>query len=323
MMAGASGAASAQDAAHDEARYQELIGQALDEYERGNWDEAEGLFAQAHRIRPNARTLRGIGIAAFEARRYVRAVAHLRAALGSSVNPLTREQRTEVERALERAQTYVATIEITTDPAAAEVRVNDEPLAGGGAVRLARVDPGLIQLRASAPSHSTSVRELRVAAGERQRLLVQLVPLRATPTRAAPAGTAKDRGDAPISARSAPPPDGPRFGAWKWLALGVGGLALLGGGSAHVMREVTASDYNHDASCLTVAAGADLPNRCRTRRQRMRDTELFMALGYGAGAMFVGGALLMLVLEGGAETTSERADGWRLGVGAVQCFARF
>jgi len=310
---------AAQDAAYDEAQYQSAISQALDEFERGNWDEAEGLFAQAHRIYPNARTLRGIGISAFEARRYVRAIEHLQAALRSSVNPLSAEQRAEVERAIERAEGYVATVEISIVPADAEVRVNGELLAATAGARVARVDPGLVQVQGSAPSFSVSVRELRVAAGERAQLALQLMS-----ERAAPIAPLDEHAVATVDYDEPPAADGVRFHAWKWLALGAGGLFVVAGGVAHVKRELTASDYNDDESCLMVVRGMELPSHCRGRREDMRDAEVFMGIGYGAGALLIGGAVMMFVLEDSSSApSSAQAPSCELGFGAVRCLGHF
>jgi len=319
IVAQAVATARAQDQPYDEAEYQRLIGQALDEFGRGNWDEAEGLFAQAHRIHPNARTLRGLGVSAFEARRYVRAIEHLQAALSSSVNPLSDEQRAEVQRALERAESYVATVEITVDPAAADVRVNGEVLEPGR-VRVARVDPGLVQVQASASRFASSARELRVAAGERTRLSLQLVPERAQLT-GDDAGARRPVAVDPHADRA--PLGGPRFHAWKWITLSVGGVALLGGGTAHLIRELTVTDYNADDRCLVVAPGEDVPGRCRDYRDTVRDTEVAMAIGYAAGGLLVGAAVAMFVLEGGADPTPERAAGCTVDLGAMRCLVRF
>jgi hypothetical protein len=75
----------------DSAEYRELIRKALEEYELGNWAEAKLFFSDAHRLFPNARTLRGLGLVAYSLRDYVSATDQLVQSLSSNVRPLTKE----------------------------------------------------------------------------------------------------------------------------------------------------------------------------------------------------------------------------------------
>lgn len=75
------------------AEYDDAIRRAIEEFDAGHWGEARALFRRAHEISPNARTWRGLGITAFELRRYVDAVSELEAALTNTLKPLTEKQR--------------------------------------------------------------------------------------------------------------------------------------------------------------------------------------------------------------------------------------
>ncbi|HET6331831.1 MAG TPA: hypothetical protein VFG30_01395, partial [Polyangiales bacterium] len=61
--------------------YSQVIQNAVVEFDAGNWAEARVLFEQAHTLRPSARTLRGMGMASFEIKEYVRAEKELNASL--------------------------------------------------------------------------------------------------------------------------------------------------------------------------------------------------------------------------------------------------
>jgi hypothetical protein len=63
------------------AGYRDLVAEATREFSAGNFAEARTLFEQAHAAKPSARTLRGLGLTAYELRRYVQAVSELEAAL--------------------------------------------------------------------------------------------------------------------------------------------------------------------------------------------------------------------------------------------------
>ncbi|GAB4195632.1 MAG: hypothetical protein OHK0013_02030 [Sandaracinaceae bacterium] len=97
--------------------YARTIDAAVAEFQAGRWAEARALFQRAHGISPNARTLRGIGMAAFEMADYPGAVDALEAALDSEVRPLTAEQRVQVGELLGRARALVGRLVV---PVAAE-----------------------------------------------------------------------------------------------------------------------------------------------------------------------------------------------------------
>src|SRR5262245_32778468 len=92
----------------EDAEYRSVVEEALAEFNRGNWEEAAALFERAHRLNPSARTLRGMGLTAYEARRYVDATRHLSEALTETRRPLTPAQREEVTQTLDRARRFIA-----------------------------------------------------------------------------------------------------------------------------------------------------------------------------------------------------------------------
>jgi hypothetical protein len=75
----------------DPAGYAALIDEALAEHQALNFEEARTLFAKAHAIFPNARTLRGMGMMEFELRDYAAGAEQLEQALASQVRPLAGE----------------------------------------------------------------------------------------------------------------------------------------------------------------------------------------------------------------------------------------
>ena len=102
-------AALAQEAADtaEPPGYAAMIDAALAEFQASRWAEARALFQRAHESYPNARTLRGIGMASFELGDYAAAIEALEGALGSTVRPLTEDQRTQVSALLERARALI------------------------------------------------------------------------------------------------------------------------------------------------------------------------------------------------------------------------
>src|SRR5689334_12571935 len=94
--------------ADEDAEYQDLINRALVEYQGGRWEESRSLFERAHAHKPSARTLRGIALASFEMRDYVRCVIALRGALASEERALDPTQRKQAQDLLAQAEDYVA-----------------------------------------------------------------------------------------------------------------------------------------------------------------------------------------------------------------------
>lgn len=144
--------------------YRELVEQALAEYAAKNYDEASTLFERAHGLFPNARTLRGMGMAAFELRQYDQSVRHLEAALAADVRPLEGALRQETEALAARARAFVATIELSVSPSHANLSLDGAPIAPGGGALIVALGPHVVE--GSADGYAKARRELRVRGGE-------------------------------------------------------------------------------------------------------------------------------------------------------------
>lgn len=121
------GSAHAQQPAEPPA-YRSVVREALSEYTAKNFPEARALFAEAHRLYPNARTLRGLGMTAFELRSYRESIAYLNEALASQVKPLDGSLRAETERLLSRAERFVGKLNLEVNPTNAEVLLDGNPI---------------------------------------------------------------------------------------------------------------------------------------------------------------------------------------------------
>jgi tetratricopeptide (TPR) repeat protein len=110
--------------------YRVTIEQALSEYGLRNYEEASTLFSRAHALYPNARTLRGMGMAAFELRRYEESANHLEAALASEERPLDGELRRDTESLLARARGFLAVVKVEVAPSNATLLLDGQPVTG-------------------------------------------------------------------------------------------------------------------------------------------------------------------------------------------------
>ncbi len=192
--AAAAGASQDRSVATDKP-YRELIEAALHEYQLANWDEAIALFQRAHAMNPGARTLNGIGKAAYENRQYVLAITYLRQALQETRHPVTAKQRAELTDLIRRAEAFVVHFTLDLDPADATLQVDSMPATLTSEHELL-MDPGEHELVASNPGRENVVRRVRAVVGQRERLTIAL-PV------AAGAAPAKDQ---PGSSLAALPP---------------------------------------------------------------------------------------------------------------------
>jgi hypothetical protein len=165
----------AQVAAEDPA-YRATIDDAVREFDAGHWEEARALFKRAHELSPNARTLRGMGMAAYELRMYVQAIRELDAALRDTRKPLEGEMRTSVQQLMEKAREFVGRVQLVLEPAQAKVLIDGkEPqLEADGTLLL---DVGTHVISASADGYKPSNLRLSVEGGMDESVRVPLEPL--------------------------------------------------------------------------------------------------------------------------------------------------
>jgi tetratricopeptide (TPR) repeat protein len=225
--------------------YREVVRCALQQFDQGRYAEAGALFERAHQLFPNARTLWGLGLVAFEDRDYVGAVMHLEASLTDARRPLAAAQRTQAEKALKESWEFVAGYQLHLEPSTANLRVDGNPAQMARDLLL--MNPGSHELVVDAPQYRQVTRRIEARSGERSDLSVELEletepGQAATEARHAPLEL-EARPTAPAPARSGPP---------MWLAytlVGTGGALLAG-------ALVTGLISNHDFNELDRKCGA-------------------------------------------------------------------
>ena len=154
-------------------QYRSLLSEAVAEYDARRYEEARALFRRAHELSPNARTLRGIGMASFELREHVEALRALEGSLVEQHRPLTAAQRQQVEGLLERTRAFVGRFVLHLTPPETALRVDGASvnLEPDGTLLLSF---GRHAVTADAPGRMIESRELNVIGGERQELTFRL-----------------------------------------------------------------------------------------------------------------------------------------------------
>lgn len=204
------------------AGYSAVVDEAISEYAAGRFEEARALFTRAHAISPNARTLRGLGMVAFELRSYAECVQQLEQALASKVKPLNGPLRGQTEGLLARARGFVGRFTLLLQPADTRLVVDGNAvqlLAG----RTLDLDVGDHLLELSAPGYDAQRRTLRVTGGETRTLEFDLTDgSQLAPAAVASAGVGASDGaphSAPAGATEADDDGGSLLESpWFWVA---------------------------------------------------------------------------------------------------------
>jgi tetratricopeptide (TPR) repeat protein len=227
--------ASAQHAPALPPGYTELIDEAVAEATRANFIEARALFARAHALYPNARTLRGLGMMSYELRSYAESVSYYEQALTSNERPLDADLRRDAEGQLNRARRFVAELKFALTPPATRVSVDGAP-AQLGASGLLRLDPGQHTLLFEAAGYRSETRSLNVRGGESLVWTIML-PLAGDSQATQPD---EPNANAALAAPAAQRDDKPRplvKNPWLWAGVVLAAGAIAAGVAVAVTRD--------------------------------------------------------------------------------------
>jgi hypothetical protein len=305
------GPARAQDAAPAPG-YQTLVEQALSESAAGRWEEARAAFRKAHALYPNARTLRGIGMVAFEIRDYVDAVRHLELALLEPRRALDETQRREVVALLDQARGLVARYVTSGLPADAEIAIDGRPTRPeANGIVLVSLGEHRIQVKSGTRSADSRV---TVRGGEYGALPIVLEEPRAEPA-PIPAATAGAKPEtdpttlSDVNRESSPPTaatTAPNASEAEHGGVALGPLiATLAGAAVAVVGVVVLLSGLHDVSTVENARDGTEWSDLKAANSRAP-----IKTGLGSGLVALGGAVtvagvIWFAVDG--STSTERA----------------
>ncbi len=307
-LARAQDAAAATDAAAP-ADYGALIDSAVEEFAAGRWAEARALFGRAQAMYPNARALRGVGMAAYELRDYVEAYRALGDALVATRRPLSAEQRAQVEALRARTENFVGRFALEPAAAGATLTVDGRAVPLDRTLFLGIGDHELALLEPARAPRRTSV---SVRGGEVD-VALAFPPTEALPVAPPTPGPSVALGDPDPE----PEPVASSGGsAWPYVVLGVGAAGTVAGG---ILLGVGLSDYSSVSGATAGSAEwADLESaNARTVTLQWAGGAL---AGVGLAAVVTG--LAWALGEPGEEARAR--DAWvSFGLGSVALGGRF
>ena len=165
------------------ARYEMLVRAAIAEFQDRHWPEARALFTQAHALWPSARTLRSLGMTAFEVRDYPKALLELQSALEDPRRPLTGERRAHVEALLGRTRAFVGELTVTVWPAQARLWIDGQPVQTASSTSAREPIPASLTitlpvgrhlLRADSPDGQSAAHTVILGGGDKQHVDLKL-----------------------------------------------------------------------------------------------------------------------------------------------------
>jgi tetratricopeptide (TPR) repeat protein len=286
-------------------------------YAAGRFKDAIDLFLQADALAPSAalsfniaRAYEKIGDDAASLQWY----RDFRRRSPDAKNAATVDERIHsLEAAL--AQKGVQQLTVMSTPPGATVVIDDQPL--GVTPYTGQLAPGPHRVQLSLKGYVETEKEITVAAEHAADLTIELpaAPSAAAPPLApgGPTGTIGATSQPPSD--SGKPKDGPRFGSWPWIGIGVGATALAGGLGFELARRKAEDDAESDATQIGRKDKLDL------MQSRQLTARVLTAVG---GALVVtGGALLVIDLTSRPKTNepTRRASALCLPDGCFVSFA--
>jgi len=231
----------------------------------------------------------------------------------------------QLQDALSTIRQHLARIELTGEPAGAEVIVNGAPAGKLPLPGPLTVSIGTVDLQVRAEGYQTDIRKINLGAYQYEHVFIRLDKL----PEARPVAVAQPAADEAHATTTTPPPPPPSHqpeaaspgvsprSVVKWSALGVGAAGIATGVVATILHESKISDFNNAAggSCQdkggTAYDGTNKPNAdCQTALDGAHSARTWQIVGFVAGGVFAATWLVLQLTEsdGGGGGTS---TAWR------------
>lgn len=264
---------------------------ALEAYERGDLELANTLLERVHIEQPSARTLRGLGIVAFQQGRYADALVLLEQSLIHPDKPLDAELRANVQQLIALSRTHLGELTLRVTPDDAQLFVDGRATVYASGMRLT-VAVGAHEL--SLRREGYEPKNLSIAIAAAGELSLDVVLSKAQPTVATrpaahtPSDAARVGADAGSSSQQLLPTSAKRTRVLLWSGYAASALAVLAFGGAIAAAAVA----GHRVGQIEAACG-DLPGgQCTTADVERRENEKNLPrLGrIATSGLIVGGA---------------------------------
>jgi tetratricopeptide (TPR) repeat protein len=300
-----------------------IVREGLDLRRAGRDAEALAVFERALAVDGSARTRAQVALAEQALGLWVEAERELSAALAAGDDPWFAHRRGALQAALDAIRVRLATLNVETNVAGAELWVNGSN-AGTMPLRLPlRIVAGTISIEVRAPGFETQTRTVQVAPQTHARELMDLTRLSTPPTLLANAtGTPERTVSVPLDRLAVSPAEnatGVRTAAW--VSLGSAVVLLAGAGLAAILQNTNAAVYNDDARCFY--GGLTRDQRCGGYREAASTAQAAAVIEFEAAAVAVGLSVVLFNMTPRAGGTARlQSLQCTAGIG-IQCGATF
>jgi tetratricopeptide (TPR) repeat protein len=265
-------------------------------------------FKRAYSAAPNYRVLYNLGQVSSELREYTDARRYFERYLKDGAGELDPARKREVEAALGKLSSRIATLVLSADVQGAELFVDDVSVGRTPLGEPVRVDTGVHRISAAVSGRSSVTRQIEAAGGETLVVRLEFPANAQEPLSHEPPRTSERHAQA----------GGP--GPALWLGLGTGALAIGSGVMAYLAAH-DAAKYHDAIERKTTARELGTLDDGATTKALVTD----ILLGTTAVAATL---TLIFALQGGErrETSSRREAGQarlRLGPGSLQLTGHF
>jgi hypothetical protein len=151
-------------------RVDELIRRAIEMRRTGDDQGAQPLFREAYEISHAPRAAAQLGFCEQALGRWVDAETHLGESLRKANDPWVKKNRGVIEEALVLIKSHIGRLEISGEPAGAEVVVNGNAVGQLPLAMPVRVTGGEIEIELRAPGYTTVTKKIRVDGGQYEKL---------------------------------------------------------------------------------------------------------------------------------------------------------
>ena len=291
-----------------------LIEQGISLRRSGQDRDALRSFQQAERLSPQSARVQAHLAGTYQALGdWLRADEYLATALSQTGDAFVQRHRDTLEQARQGVEEHIGRLDVEGTPAGAEVRLDGRlegtlPLRGP-----IRTVAGAYTLQVDRPGFYGVRRSVTLLGGGLTRETIQLAP------EGAPAEPNQAQGGGSREA-DATSSWSPGWLTWTLGGLGVGAATMSV--VSWLVREQRAEHWNDDARCLRT--GQTREEVCGGERAASERAETAMLLGAAATGVFMGGAVLTVVL-GDASSQSEPPPAIACGLDGLgaTCAARF
>lgn len=336
----ATGAAHAADPNSDA---EELIRKGIQL--RKNRDDAAAVreFQKAYDLSHSPRAAGQLGLAQQALGRWVDAERHVGEAMRATDDPWVARNRAALDQSLATIQDHLGRVEITGDPAGAEVLVNGRPVGKLPLAEAVRVSAGQVDIDLRAPGFVPVQRTLTIVGGQYQPVVIHLVREAAPAAARVPAAPQEtSSADLPPSAPgtqseadSESQPSNVRV-ALKWTAAGLAGAGLATGVVGYLVYRQNVNEFDSSPKRCGVYMGAgysmltNTPDKtCQTLLDNYELGEKVAIVGGIAAGVFAASWLILYLTEPTGTPGTQQASRWPLcgattgnSVG-IACMGRF